>query len=112
MSVTSTRRVINRYDDDIELLEASDAINEDSPAQVQFINLSSGNNAITPPTGAIGFTLLLPSDNEETVTLKGVNGDTGVVLHKTDPTSVGLNATTAFVLTASGIINGVRIIWS
>ncbi len=112
MSVTSTRRIVNRFEDDIELLEVGEATNTDSPAQVQFIDLASGANTITPPTGAIGFTLILPSGNVETVTLKGITGDTGVVLHPTDPTSVGLNSTSTFVLTASDDIDGCRIIWS
>jgi hypothetical protein len=45
--------------------------------------------------------------------LKGVTGDTGVVLHKTDPSTIALNSpTTTLCLTASAQIDGVRLVWS
>jgi len=70
--------------------------------QNEIRNLTSGNNTITVPTGgssvATGCLIIPPSGNTNTVTLKGVNGDTGISLHRTNPTFVGLNAVSSFVL--------------
>jgi hypothetical protein len=53
----------------------------------------------------------MPAANTILVTLKGVNGDTGIPLSLLDPTSIGLHTAAAFVLNAvSGLT--VRIIWS
>jgi len=43
------------------------------------------------------------------VTLKGVNGDTGIVLHPTDPTRIAINSTSAFVLSAA---TNVPVTWA
>lgn len=52
---------------------------------VQTIVLQSGANTITPPTSPApsGCIIQLPSDNTAAVTLKGVTGDTGVLIGKT-----------------------------
>lgn len=89
--------------------------NATSPAQDQFVNLSSGANTFAVPAAAAPtrVTIIMPSGNAVLVTLKGVVGDTGVPLHKTDPTSVALDSTaTQIVLNAANTVNGVRIIWS
>ncbi len=69
------------------------------------IALASGLNTITIPTGTSVIIVELPVGNTQTVTLKGVTGDTGILLLKTgvamfqpDP------ADTTFVLTAGGAI--------
>jgi hypothetical protein len=84
---------------------------------MDLVTLSSGANTITPPASATACTIIFPETNtgvdEVLVTLKGVSGDTGVVLHPLDPTSVALNnAATTFVLTASASLAGVRLVWS
>ncbi len=59
------------------------------------------------------MTILPPTGNTQTLTLKGVTGDTGVGLHLTDPTSVALASSfTTCCLTAGGTITGLRIYWS
>lgn len=91
------------------------ATNASSPAVDQFVNLASGANTITAPTAAVSTrcTIVPPSGNTVLLTLKGVTGDTGVPLHKTDPTSFGVDTTLAtFCLTAASTCNGVRIIFS
>lgn len=93
----------------------SAASNASSPAYDQFVNLSSGANSFTVPTAAVPtrLTIIPPSGNTVLITLKGVSGDTGVPLHKTDPTSIGLDTTAAtIVLNAASAISGVRLIWS
>jgi hypothetical protein len=74
--------------------------------------LSSGNNSITVPTGATALTIAPPSGNTVAITLKGVNGDTGIALHRTHPTSIGIYSTvTAIVLNAGSAVT-VKLIWS
>lgn len=91
--------------------------NASSPAGIQApVTLASGANTITVPTGGTtptAVTIMKPAGNTVLITLKGVTGDTGVPLHKTDPDSISLDSTTAtFVLTAASQIIGVTLIWS
>lgn len=112
MSTTSNSRVVNIFTGDINLqqIEAA-ADNLNSPGSVQNYNLATGANTITPPSNATGATIIFPSMNTVLVTLKGVSGDTGIVLRPTDPTRIGLNSTTAFILNAASGIS-IQIIWS
>ena len=117
MSVTSQRIVTVEYS--VDMLAAnsfSAANNTASPGQMDLVTLAIGANTITPPAGGstpVACTIIPPTGNTSTITLKGLTGDTGVVLHKTDPTSIGLNSPTAtFVLTASAQITGVRMVWT
>lgn len=68
---------------------------------VSTLVLSSGNNTITVPTGAIAALLIPPIANAVALILKGVNGDTGVSLGLTTPTLISLAAAqTTFVVNA------------
>lgn len=91
--------------------------NAASPAAINApITLASGANTITVPTGGTTptcVTIVKPAGNTVLITLKGVTGDTGVPLHKTDPDSVSIDSTvTTFVLTAAAQVIGVTLIWS
>jgi hypothetical protein len=75
------------------------------------VALSSGNNAVTVPAGSTfvlitGPNLANPIPNPSfggTITLKGVNGDTGVVLRNDGFLALCLPASASnFVLNASG----------
>ncbi len=125
MSVASSRRIINRFiEDDGEVYAQfiNEADSADSPSQTEMLDLASGNNSVTVPDDAIACTIIPPATNIDSddpvnvqvdIILKGVNGDTGVMIHPTDPTSIGLaSGVTAFVLNASAILADVRIIWS
>jgi len=78
---------------------------------VQQIILQSGANTITLPT-AIKPTLAiikLPATNTHLVTLKGVTGDTGVVIGKTGAAVIPFNAAsppTDFCLTSADTQTG------
>ena len=116
MPVSATRTITLEFTGDVvaeQVLVTNNPLI--SPGQIDVVNLASGANTITPPLGGstpIGVIIVPPAGNAFTITLKGVTGDTGVVLHTTHPTSISLNSPTAtFVLTASGIITGVRLIW-
>jgi hypothetical protein len=112
MAITSNRRIINEFIGDYTLTAINAAAESTvSPGQVTDAVLTTGNNTITPPALATGATIIMPAANTILVTLKGVNGDTGIPLSRLDPTSIGLHTAAAFVLNAvSGLT--VRIIWS
>jgi|SRR5215469_14413242 len=112
MSLTSSRRAIVEFNGDYTLTAVNEAAdNANTPAAISDIALITGANTITPPTGVTGVTLLMPAGNTAIVTLKGVSGDTGVALHITDPSSIGLNGSSTFVLSASAGVT-VRLMWS
>ncbi len=118
MSVSSTRVLNLQYSGDmIAGFEVSAAVNAASPGVASIQDLASGNNTITVPTGGnsipTAVTIVPPAENEEALTLKGVNGDTGILLHETDPFTLSLAPTvTTFVIHAGAAIEGVRFYWS
>lgn len=118
MAVTSERIVTVRFSGDViadyQYEAASNAV---APGAVSIYTLAAGFNTITLPTGGStprGATIIPPDDNTETLTLKGVTGDTGIALHKTDPTVITFDTVppASIGLTAGGTITGLRIIWS
>jgi hypothetical protein len=118
MAVTSTRTETITFSGDgiNSTIVNSAAVNTASPGQVDIVSLNSGANTITPPAGGStpkAVTIVPPAGNVNTIIIKGIAGDTGVVLHLTDPSTVALNsAVTTFVLNAAASITGVRLIWS
>ena len=71
----------------------------------QSLLLSLGDNTIAVPSaaGLTSFVLIQPpTTNTNVLTLKGVGGDTGIVIHPTIPTVLGLGPlVTAFHINAS-----------
>lgn len=117
MTATAARNINVNYSGDVDANNNFPAAsNTTSPATISVINLTNGPTTITPPDGGTtpkGVTIIPPVGNVADITLKGVTGDTGVLLHPTDPTSLGLGSTTGtFVLTATTGITGVRLFWS
>lgn len=117
MAVESLRSIsIQFIGDVVSAKEYAASSNVASPGQIQTVQLASGANTITPPSSGVtskACTIIMPAGNVNTVTLKGVTGDTGVVLSPTEPTTIALNSPSAsFVLTASAAIDGVRLIWT
>lgn len=116
MAVASARTQTITYTGDVTGTESvSAAANAASPGSITIHTLAAGPNTITVPVGATctAATIVPPSGNLQTLTLKGVTGDTGVALHLTDPTTLALASTvTTFVLTAGGIVTALRIYWS
>lgn len=112
MSITSNRKITIDWAGDIDFSEEFDAsVVSTGSGQIQQVALSSGNNTITCPSNAVAVTILMPSGNTVQVTLKGVNGDTGIALSLSDPTSIGLNGVSTFVLSAASAVT-VRLIYS
>ena len=117
MAVTSNRTsTVNLSGDLVASLSFDATENQSSPGVSELKTLAPGANTISLPTGGstvVSATIVPPTGNTQTITLKGVTGDTGVALHKTDPTVIALDAgVTNFVLTAGGTITGLRIIWA
>lgn len=80
----------------------------------QFVNLASGNNTITVPSGAHAVCIIPPSGNAVTIQLKGVNADTGVALAVNQWTWISFSEASppaTFVLTAGATLNGVELNW-
>lgn len=113
MSVTSDRSIAITFTGDVEYSQTFEAsTNATGSGQIQLINLSSGANTITVPSGAVAVTIIPPTANAVTMTLKGVSGDTGIALALTAPCSLSLSSVSTFVITAGGTITGVRFIYS
>lgn len=118
MAISSSRQLSIQYTGDVDYGQLINAdINEASPAEMWPIDLSSGNNTIGISTGGASVptavTIVPPSNNEATITLKGVNGDSGIKLHPTDPTTIALDPTvTSFVINVSVAVVGFRFYWS
>lgn len=117
MAVAALRSISVVFSGDVQASNTfSAANNAASPGQIQVVSLASGANTITPPSGGTtprAVTIIPPSGNVNLITLKGIAGDTGVALHKTDPTTIALDSPTAtFVLNAAALIDGVRLVWS
>jgi hypothetical protein len=94
----------------------SAAANTASPGQLDLVTWTATFNLLTPPTGGATpkrLTIIPPAGNTQSMTLKGVTGDTGFALHLTDPTSIGLGSPTGtFGVTAGGTITGVGLLWT
>lgn len=118
MSITSSRTVQVQFSGDITTEIIQSALeNEVSPGEVVIQSLILGANTITAPvvSGLVvtGLMIIPPSGNTSLMTLKGVTGDTGVPIHKTDPTSLALDTTfVSLVINAAAAIVGVRLVWT
>jgi hypothetical protein len=118
MASASTRSInLGFTGDHVASPVISAGANPASPAAIAApITLASGANTITVPTGGTtvtAVTIVKPAGNTVSITLKGVTGDTGIALHKTDPDSISLDpSASTFVLTAGAQIIGVTLIWS
>jgi hypothetical protein len=115
MSVESNRQVNIQFSG--EGISANNSFvaadNASSPAQQELKTLASGSNTITVPSGATCCTIVPPAANTNSITVKGVSGDTGVRIHNTDPTALALHSSVStFVLTTTTTTSGVRLFWS
>jgi hypothetical protein len=117
MSTASARTQTITLTGDVTATLTSAALqNPASPGVSQITNLAIGSNTITAPTGGstpVAVTIIPPAGNVQAITLKGIAGDTGILLHPTDPSTIALGPTVAsFVLNAGGVVTGLRLIWS
>ena len=91
------------------------ADNSAAPGDIDIFSLTTGDNTISVPTGGStvkAATIIPPSGNTQVIKIKGAGGDTGVNIHKTDPTSLGLDSVSSFILNVAGNVTGLRIVWT
>lgn len=118
MAVNSARAIAINLTGDVILDKIySAAANTVSPGSTTIHALTTGNNTITVPlvTGVTvkAATIIPPSTNTQTITLKGIAGDTGISLSLTEPSSIAFGTVpVSFVLTVGGNIDGLRIVWT
>lgn len=118
MSITSSRNVQIQFSGDITTNIIQSALDNASSAGESLpVTLNIGNNTISPPivSGILvtALTIIPPAGNVNIITLKGANGDIGVPLHITDPTTIALDPSfVSLVLSVAVQVNGVRLIWS
>lgn len=118
MAVTSNRKttiILSGDADGTQILDAG--ANTTSPGSLTVQDLASGFNSVSVPaaTGVTvtACTIVPPSGNSTSITLKGVTGDTGIRIHNTDPTTIAIHSTvTAIGLTAGAGISAVRFYWT
>lgn len=118
MAITANRSEVITFTGDVTAtFTHTAAANAASPGSLQIYTLASGDNTITLPTGGSvvkSATIIPPSGNTQSITIKGVTGDTGLVLSLTEPTTLTFKATpaTTFLIVTGGIITGLRIVWT
>lgn len=64
---------------------------------VLTLQLTSGYNSVTVPSGATGVVIQPPFGNTVQLTLKGATGDTGIPMHKTNMHVQSLDSTATVV---------------
>ena len=117
MAVNSTRATSISFTGDVTASQTVNAAaNTNASGANELKTLASGDNTITVPTGGsapTSVTVIPPSGNTNLMKIKGAGGDTGVSIHKTDPTSLALDSTVvSFIINAAAQIIGVRFIWT
>lgn len=93
--------------------------NPNSPAVVQAISLISGNNTINASNcpaiaTSAGVFIIPPPGNGTTISLKGINADTGIPIAFTGaPTMLSLAnpPLSSFVLTTNSTITNLFLVW-
>lgn len=118
MAVSASRVLTITLTGDVTGTETiSAAVNAVSPGAVTVQSLASGFNSVSVPSSTgitvTAVTIVPPSGNTTSITLKGLTGDTGIRIHNTDPTTIAIDSSvTAIGLTAGATIQGVRFFWS
>jgi len=113
MAVISNRTSIVTFAGDVVATDIRvAAANANSPGGDQLLAIT-GPFVVTPPiAGATAVTIIPPTGNTVLITLKGTSGDSGIPLHKTDPTIIALDSSLVnFILQTASAIT-VRMIWS
>lgn len=76
-----------------------------------LVDLASGANTITVPSGTTVILVIPPTANTQTITAKGLSADTGFQLSKTAPSVIAWQTGSSFVLTAGGTITGLKVLF-
>lgn len=116
MAVTSNLNIALTFTGDAETRDNFGiSENQASPGQNQVIDLISGDNTITLPTGggslSVAVIIIPPPANAIVLTLKGDAADVGVALGLTNPTSIAVNSVSSFIINAADVVVGLRLIF-
>lgn len=118
MSVTANRTTTIELTGDVTASQTARAAeNAASPGSVPVQALANGFNSVAVPVSTgitvTAVTIIPPTGNTTSITLKGLTGDTGLRLHDTDPTTIAIHSSVSAIgLTAGAAIQGVRFIWT
>ena len=112
MAITSNLGITVDIAGDVTFLQRFDcAAHVGSPGEISLVALSTSPVTLSNASNsALGILILPPAGNTVAITLKGVTGDTGFALSKTNPTFLSIPATTPFVLVAASPVV-IRVIW-
>lgn len=97
-----------------QINESYTIVGSNAQAESLYVNLSSGDNTISVPTGMTSVGIIPPNTNAQTIKFRtNLNsGDAGVTLSNTDPFGPyvfrGLSVT-SIILNASATVTGVQI---
>jgi hypothetical protein len=81
-------------------------------ARLETVNLTTGANTISVPSGMSSVLIRPPTTNTVVLTLKGISGDTGTAVHKTRPKVYDFDTgVTSFVINAASGVTGVELVW-
>lgn len=121
MAVTSTRAItVTNAGDGLNGSYVFNAVsNALAPGDIDIFTLPTGSTVIAFPTGGSlcqGGTIIPPTGNTSTITVKGTTADTGIAIGKVDPTSFAFDTSSttqsSIVLTVGTTISGLRIVWT
>lgn len=89
-------------------ISPADMVNLDPPEHEIEISLANGANTINVPTKARGVVIIPDSTSSVTKTLKGISGDTGVLIRKDAWSVISFDSPppASFVITTSGADTG------
>jgi translation initiation factor 2 gamma subunit (eIF-2gamma) len=117
MATTSARTVTVTFTGDVTGIETYNAAtNVASPGGIIPVvtNVNTNTSVATAVAGTTttSLTIIPPPGNTVQITLKGATGDTGILLHLTDPTSIALapGQATIYLLTVTSIT--VKVVYS
>lgn len=71
----------------------------------------NGFQALTVPTGTTAVLIIPVAGNTQTLTLKGVTGDTGIAIDKLNPTVVSLGVGASNIGITTGGSTGFTVVW-
>lgn len=118
MAVSATRVITITFTGDVVGSETIQATaNATSPGSITVHSLTTNTNTIVLPTGGTtvkAATIVPPTANAQTITLKSTTGDDGFPLSPSQPSSIAFGTTlpTEIYLNAGGVIDGLRIFWT
>ncbi len=69
------------------------------------VTLAGGANTVTVPPTAVGVTVVPPAGSANAKTIKGIAGDTGILMHPAVPFSLSFTAASVanFVINSAGV---------